>query len=103
MILPVLVVTEVTQLIGSRLGPKAESAFLEELESGALAVEFINRDDWRRIADLVRLYQDFPLGTVDASVIAVAERLRATKIATLDRRHFTVIRPRHAAAFELLP
>jgi hypothetical protein len=45
-----------------------------------------------RIAALVGRYRDLPLGTVDASVIAAAERLRTTEIATLDRRHFTVVR-----------
>lgn len=46
---------------------------------------------------------DLPLGIVDAAVITIAERLRLTAIATLDRRHFTVVRPRHTAAFVLLP
>jgi hypothetical protein len=36
-------------------------------------------------------------------VIALAERHGATRVATLDKRHFTVVRPRHAPALELLP
>jgi predicted nucleic acid-binding protein len=48
-------------------------------------------------------YADLPLGLVDASVIAVAERLGADAIATLDRRHFSVVRPRGIEAFTLLP
>jgi predicted nucleic acid-binding protein len=52
---------------------------------------------------LVAEYRDLPLGTVDASVIATAERLDATEVATLDRRHFSVVRPRHEVAFQLLP
>jgi predicted nucleic acid-binding protein len=59
--------------------------------------------DWTRILALVSRYRDLPLGTVDASVVATAERLRATTMATLDRRHFGVVRPRHVAAFELVP
>jgi uncharacterized protein len=51
----------------------------------------------------VRTYGDLPLGTTDATVIAIAERLHAVEIATLDRRHFTVVRPAHASAFALLP
>ena len=43
------------------------------------------------------------LGTVDASVVAAAERLGVTRVATLDRKHFTVVRPAHAWAFEVLP
>ena len=52
------------------------------------------------MADLVRQYADFPLGTADASVIAVAERLGYAHVATIDHRHF---RGAHCAAFELLP
>jgi predicted nucleic acid-binding protein len=40
---------------------------------------------------------------VDASVVAAAERLAVTELATVDRRHFGVVRPRHAEAFVLLP
>jgi len=55
------------------------------------------------MAELVARYHDLPLGTVDASVIAAAERLGVTEVATLDRRHFTVVRPHHVEAFNLLP
>ena len=54
-------------------------------------------------AELVARYRDFPLGTVDASVVACAERLGATRMATVDRRHFGAIRPDHVPQFELLP
>ena len=59
--------------------------------------------DLNRMADLMQTYADLRLGTVDAAVIAIAERLNATQVATLDRRHFTVVRPTHITAFELLP
>jgi hypothetical protein len=52
---------------------------------------------------LVEQYGDLPLGTADACVVALAERLRIPTIATLDRRHFTIVRPTHVSAFELLP
>lgn len=55
------------------------------------------------MAELVEQYDDLRLGTTDASVIAVAERLGVREIATLDRRHFSVIRPRHVENFILLP
>lgn len=56
-----------------------------------------------RIAELLDEYADLPLGIVDASVIAACERLGATTLATLDRRHFAVVRPRHCDALALLP
>lgn len=59
--------------------------------------------DYARMAELVEKYHDLPLGTSDASVIALAERLDVEEIATLDLRHFTVVRPRHVKAFTLLP
>lgn len=103
MIVPLLVVTEVTYLIGTRLGPQAEVRFLGDLASGALTTESVGPADWLRIAELVWNYRDLPLGAVDASVVTTAERLRITTIATLDRRHFSVVRPANAHAFELLP
>jgi len=55
------------------------------------------------MADLVLTYSSLPLGTTDAAVIAVAERLKLTEVATLDRRHFSVVRPSHVDALMLLP
>ena len=61
--------------------------------------------DASRAADLIEQYSDLPLGTANAIVVAVAvaERFRAANVATLDRRHFSVVRPSHVAAFTLLP
>jgi len=89
---PTLVITEVTYLVGTRLGVDPEVRFLGDLAAGNLIVEPVAASDWLRIAELVARYGDLPLGTVDASVIAAAERLATTDIATLDRRHFTVAR-----------
>ena len=55
------------------------------------------------MAELVEQYADLPLGTIGRVVIAVAERLNITEVATLDLRHFTVVRPRHVQALTLLP
>ena len=95
--------TEVAYLIGTRLGPSAEVRFLGDLVSGAFVVEPVDTGDWLRIADLVWRYRDLPLGTVDASIIALAERLGIPEIATLDRRHFSVVRPANQRTFTLLP
>jgi len=103
LIVPTLVVTEVSYLLATRLGIEAEVRFLGDLASGAFHVEAVAPGDWIRIAELVARYHDLPLGTVDASVVVVAERLRASTIATVDRRDFSVIRPAHTDQFELLP
>jgi predicted nucleic acid-binding protein len=102
LLVPQLVIAEVTYLIEKRLGWEAEVRFLGDLASGNFLTEPV-AGDWIRIAELVARYRDLPLGTVDASVVALAERLRIGVVATLDRRHFSVVRPKHVPAFELLP
>lgn len=95
--------SEVAYLLEARLGADAEVRFLGDLAAGNLIAEPVRPADWLRIAELVAAYRDLPLGTVDASVVAVAERLDLVQLATLDRRHFTVVRPGHAPAFEIVP
>jgi uncharacterized protein len=77
--------------------------FLGDLASGELVPEHVAPADWLRIAELVASYRDLPLGAVDASIIAASERLGARVIATLDRRHFSIVRPTHREGFELVP
>lgn len=101
--MPALVITEVVYLLASRLGAEPEVRFLGDLAAGAFAVEPVAPADWMRVAELVARYRDLPLGTVDASVVATAERLGLSDIATVDRRHFTVVRPSHVDAFTLFP
>jgi len=101
LVVPALVVAEVTYLVGRRLGFRVESRFLSGLAE--LAVEAPFPEDWPRIAALVEHYGDFPLGGTDASVVTLAERLNADTIVTLDRRHFGAIRPQHRGSFLLLP
>jgi len=102
-VVPTLVITEVAYLIGTRLGTDAEVRFLGDLARGDFTIEPVPAGDWIRIAELVHRYRDLPLGTVDASVIALAERRNVSTIATVDHRHFTVVRPMHCEAFELVP
>ncbi|NNE95917.1 MAG: PIN domain-containing protein [Acidimicrobiales bacterium] len=92
LIVPTLVITEVAYLIGTRLGADVEVRFLGDFAAGNLFAEAVHASDWMRMAELVAQYRELPLGTADASVIVTAERLGITEIATLDRRHFTVVR-----------
>ena len=100
--MPTLVLTAVSYLLSTRLGVDPEVRFLGDLAAGYLIVEPVAASDWMRIAQLVAQYADLPLGMVDASVIAAAERLRTNDIATLDRRHFTVVRA-NIGPLDLLP
>jgi predicted nucleic acid-binding protein len=101
LVVPALVIAAATYFVGTRLGPAAEAGFLRGCSD--LDVEAPNRADFARIAQLVERYTDFPLGGTDASVVALAERLQAAVIVTLDRRHFAAVRPSHRETFELLP
>jgi len=101
LVIPALVVAEACYLIGTRLGPLVEAQFVATLAD--FDVRAPEPDDWKRIGALVQQYADFPIGSVDASVVALAERLRTRLIITLDRRHFTAVRDAAGRAFELLP
>lgn len=100
---PDLVIPEVSYLLAAGARTRVEAEFLRSLTSGHPAVEHVGDEDLERAAELVETYADLGLGTVDAAVVAIAERLGATKVATLDRRHFSVVRPAHVAGFELFP
>ena len=102
-VLPVTILAEVTYLLQTRIGPVAEEAFVRAIADGEFTVEALEDEDLPRVADIMHAYRDLPLGFVDASVVAVAERLEAREILTTDRKNFGVVRPRHVRAFSLLP
>jgi predicted nucleic acid-binding protein len=77
--------------------------FLEDVESGAWRLAWPFGSDVRRARELEQQYATLDLGIVDASIIALAERLNEPKLATLDYRHFTAVRPLHVPALRLLP
>jgi predicted nucleic acid-binding protein len=101
LVVPTLVIAEVTYFAQKRLGAATEAGFLRGL--GRLEVEAPLPGDWPLIADLVDRYVGFPLGTVDASVIVLADRLETDLIVTLDRRHFGAVVSPGGRRFRLLP
>lgn len=102
-LVPAPVIADVGYLLARAGGPAVESTFLRSVAQQTITVVDLELADYGRMAELVDTYADFPLGRTDAAVIAVAERLRLTEIATLDHRHFRVVRPQHIQAFTLLP
>lgn len=94
---------EVCYFLSTRATPKAEAAFLRSVAAGSFTLVNLTTDDLERTAQLVERYRDLPLGTADSSIVAVAERLDVRHVLTLDRAHFSIVRPRHVDAFELLP
>lgn len=103
LVVPALVLAELDYWCARRLSADAWLIFLDDVVSGAYRVEPPSSVDLGRCRDLQDRYRDLSLGVVDASIIALAERLGEPKVATLDQRHFRTVRPGHVAAFELLP
>jgi predicted nucleic acid-binding protein len=91
-ILPWAILPEVDYLIGSELGARAREIFLADLAEGAFTVEYGRHEDVVRAHAIDRKYRALGLGLVDAVVIAIAERIRAEAIATLDLRHFGAVK-----------
>ncbi len=98
-----LVIAETTYLIGRQLGARAEAAFVRAVAADEIVMEQLTKRDLERVARLVEQYVDLSLGATDASVIALAERHGQDTVATLDRRHFSVVRSATGSVFQLVP
>lgn len=103
LIAPVTVLSELDYLLTSRLGVGARVDVLRSIASNEFRLENLEPSDLRRAADIVERYADSDIGFVDASIVAISERLRIGRILTLDLRHFGLIRPKHLPAFQLIP
>jgi predicted nucleic acid-binding protein len=101
LLVPITVLPEATYLLATRLGPEAERSFVASVAAGELGLEQVVKADIERSRALLDEYPQ--IGFVDASVVAVMERLRLRVLATTDRRHFTRIRPRHVRTLDLVP
>ena len=103
LVIPVPVLVEVDYWLRKLFGPETWQTFVEDIAGGAYRLHHIDEEDLVRAAELEADYDSLSLGFVDAAVIASCERLGETKVATLDRRHFSIVRPRHCDSFQLLP
>lgn len=99
--IPTPVLVEVDYWIHARLHPGVLAALTDDIERGAYAIEELRPEDYRRIRALCDRYAEADIGFVDAAVLAIVERLDEPKLATLDRRHFGLPRPRHVSALQL--
>jgi len=98
-----LVVAEAAYLIGRHLGTIAESAFMRSIAAGEITMEALTAAELVAVSDLIDRYSDLGLGATDASVVVLAARHEIRRIATLDRRHFSVVRTMAGKSFELVP
>jgi uncharacterized protein len=90
-VLPWAILPEVDYLLASRVSAEAQRAFLRDLAAGSWPVEWGDEADLSRAHELNRRHRALEIGLVDAVVAALAERVRASAIATLDVRHFGVM------------
>lgn len=103
LVLPVVVLPEICYLIASRLGHQAMHHFVASMTPDAVQVESMTTEELVRIKQILDIYTDNQLDFTDAAIVAMAERLAITRVYTLDRRDFSIIRPQHCDYFELFP
>ena|ERR1700691_1937659 len=103
LVVPALVLAELDYWCHRRLGVQVWITFLDDLLAGVYRPECPTPGDLQRCHELQSQYEDQPLGVVDASVLALVERLGESKLGTLDHRHFATLRPAHVQALALLP
>jgi predicted nucleic acid-binding protein len=103
LIVSALVVAELDYLILSRYGIAAELAALNELASSAWTISWLTGPEYAAAVEIVRNYRDQQIGLTDASEIILAARHQTTTIATLDRRHFNVLRLPDGKPVHIIP
>jgi predicted nucleic acid-binding protein len=97
------VVNELDHVVLSRWGVSGEIAVIDNLATADLVLPPLDHEGLRRCVDVIAEYQELPIGLADASLVVLAERYETRRILTLDRRHFTVMKPLQGGEFELLP
>jgi uncharacterized protein len=85
------------------VGDHVVRKFFEDVLAGEYTYMTSDETDLRRAVEIMNQYPDVPLGIVDSSVMALAERHQIRRILTLDRKHFSLVKPKGLEFFELLP
>lgn len=102
MTIPSAVIPESCYMINKYFGVKIEIIFLEEIINASFQLEIIRFSDLARIAEILKKYQKLNIGFVDASIVAIAERLKINKLLTLDKKHFEVLVPLGFDYFDIM-
>ncbi len=90
-VLPWAILPEVDYLLQRYLGAPLATSFMADIAGGAFSVEWGNEADIPRALEIREQYRALQLGLVDSIVAAIAERLRAAAIATIDLRDFSAL------------
>ncbi|MGH8891911.1 MAG: PIN domain-containing protein [Actinomycetes bacterium] len=97
------VVAELAYLVATRFGVNAEFAVLRELAGGAWTLPPFPAEHLETAARVIERYSDQLIGVADASVVVLADLYGTRTVATLDRRHFGVVRPLRGGKFTIVP
>lgn len=103
MVIPSPTLVEIDYLLSKANGAPVMLSLLRDIRRGVFEVAELEYEDYERVGELLDRYADQEIGFVDAAVLAIVERFREPKLATLDKRHFAILRPRHVEALTLLP
>ncbi|HKZ25061.1 MAG TPA: PIN domain-containing protein, partial [Acidimicrobiia bacterium] len=103
LVIPAPVIVEVDYWCRKLLGHDALDVLSEDIAAGAYVWFELGIDGMRRALEIGRQYRDLDLGYVDAAVVATCELLDEDRVVSLDRRHFTVVRPAHRSTLRVLP
>jgi uncharacterized protein len=103
LVVPSPVLVEVDYWLWKLYGAGPWETFVEDIATGAYRLHHLDEHGLVRAAEIEQSYESLDLGLVDAAVMVTCETLGETKVATLDRRDFTVVRPRHCDSLTLLP
>jgi len=102
-LLPQTVLVEVAYLVNRSNTIDVVANFLTQLPDSRFQLIALTSKDIQRTSEILSTYADSRIDFVDATVMAVAERVNISTILTLDRRDFQIFRPRHCEFFTLLP
>lgn len=102
-LLPIPAITETAHFVGKNLGSRRLADFTFGLSESEFELISPATSDFVRSAEILRKYNDANIDFVDACIVAMAERLKITKILTVDRRHFSIFKPEHCDSFDILP
>jgi len=98
-----VVLGEVVFLLGSKVSYRAANLFIKTFTISSLQLESITKHDLERVFEIRENYADAKFNFVDCCIMALSERLEIMQICTFDRRDFSIFRPKHCPALELLP
>ena len=103
LIVPVPVLTELDYLLGRRGKTDLWMAFAADVGAAAYLLHPTGPSSVAAAADLQARYRDLEIGFVDASVFLTCVELGERKVATLDRRHFSVLRAEDGRVLQIVP